>query len=80
MVVMVVVVVVTVFPVSLCVHFHGGHKGFHLGQVSSADSNLKTQLSFASCLTLGESFNFLVSDYTPTKWASEPFFLCVSQD
>lgn len=78
--VVMVVVIMAVMTSSLCGHFHGIQTGFHVGQVLLADSNLKPQLSFVSCVTLGKSFDFLLSDYTPTKWASEPSSLCISQD
>lgn len=42
--------------------------GFHLGHVLLEDPSVKSWLSFFSCVILGESFNFLLSDYTYTKW------------
>lgn len=42
--------------------------GFQAGHVLLENSNLRPQvLSFVSCVILGKSFNFLLSDYTSTK-------------
>lgn len=51
--------------------------GFQAGHVLLENSNLRPQvLSFVSCVILGKSFNFLLSDYTSTKrgwWQYIPY-------
>ena len=60
------VLVVTSFP--LCTLPWYSEQVFTVGLMVSEDSNLKPGLSFVNCVILGESFNFLLSDYASTKW------------